>query len=99
LNIPNDPFIRELLAEFVDSWIEDLDTKFLQLIDENNSADFYRLAHTLKGSCFQFGLDELGNMGIELMALSKNNEWDKCKTYFEPLKTGFQEVKVIASGF
>jgi hypothetical protein len=30
----------------------------------------------LKGSCLQFGLDEIADVGIELMGYAKNEEWD-----------------------
>lgn len=93
MNIPNDPVIQELIGEFVDTWIDDLNRDYANLISSQNSDDLYRLAHTLKGSCFQFGLDEIAEMGIKLMELAKNNNWDEAKSYEEPLKSKFIEVK------
>lgn len=29
MKLPEDPFIRELLPEFLDTWIQDLDEQFL----------------------------------------------------------------------
>jgi HPt (histidine-containing phosphotransfer) domain-containing protein len=93
MNIPDDPVIQELIVEFVDTWIEDLDRDFNRLIEEKNGDDLYRLAHTLKGSCFQFGLDEIAELGITLMAKTKENDWEAAKGYEKPLKDKFREVK------
>lgn len=76
MNLPEDPFVRELLPEFVDTWLQDIDEQFPILIAEKNSDNLYRFGHTLKGSCFQFGLEEIAQLGIELMGLSKNQQWD-----------------------
>lgn len=93
MNIPEDPFIRELLPEFVETWIGDIDSQFDEFISTKNAAELYRLAHTLKGSCFQFGLDDVANMGIELMALAKENNWDKALDYKEPIRKAFVDMK------
>lgn len=93
INIPNDPFILELLPEFIDTWITDLDEQFNKLVTDQNEADLYRMAHTLKGSCFQFGLDDLGNLGVELMAIARAHDWEKASQYGITLKAGFEEVK------
>ena len=76
MNIPDDPVIQELIEEFVDTWIYDLDKDFRNLVDTKNVDDLYRLAHTLKGSCYQFGLDEIALLGIDLMDKAKAKEWD-----------------------
>jgi len=93
LKIPEDPFIRELLPEFVDSWISDLDEQYPRYMAEKNDKDLYRLAHTLKGSCYQFGLDDIAVLGVELMGVVKSEDWEKAATYEQPLKDGFRTVK------
>lgn len=93
INIPQDPFIQELLPEFIDTWIEDLDTQFDNLVITENEADLYRLAHTLKGSCYQFGLDDIAVLGVELMAVARNHNWELAKEYGIKLKEGFAFVK------
>lgn len=95
MNIPDDPVIQELIEEFVDTWIDDLDRDYKKLIDEKNSEDLYRLAHTLKGSCFQFGLDEIAHLGIELMDKAKAKDWEAAASYEKPLKDKFAEVKTL----
>lgn len=95
VKIPDDPFVRELLPEFVDSWISDIETQFGPLIKNKNSDDLYRLAHTLKGSCFQFGLDEIANMGIELMGYAKEKNWQKASDMEKNIMKHLNEVKVF----
>jgi HPt (histidine-containing phosphotransfer) domain-containing protein len=92
VNIPDDPFIQELLPEFVDTWLNDLE-QMPQLIGEKNNADLYRMAHTLKGSCYQFGLTEIGDMGVALMELSKENKWEEAGEMQPKLVKSFQDVK------
>ncbi len=93
MNIPNDPFVRELLPEFVDSWIDDINNQFDELVNKKNTDDLYRMAHTLKGSCFQFGLDEIANMGIELMDKAKAMDWIRVGELKADILKQFQSVK------
>lgn len=93
MKIPDDPFVQELLPEFVDTWINDIDENYLRFINEQNDTELYRLAHTLKGSCFQFGLDEIANLGIELMGYAKEKNWDKARSLLEPIRSRFVEMR------
>lgn len=77
MKLPEDPFVLELLPEFIDSWIDELTNNFPILMNDKNATDLYRMAHTMKGSCYQFGLNELGDIGVELMNLVKNENWEK----------------------
>jgi len=95
MKIPEDPVIQELIDEFVDTWIQDLDEQYSGLIEAENADDLYRLAHTLKGSCFQFGLDEIAELGIELMTHAKAKDWTTAATFEAPLKNKFNEVKKL----
>lgn len=93
MNIPDDPFVRELLPEFVDSWITDLNEQFQPYVNDKNTEELYRLAHTLKGSCYQFGLNDVGDMGVELMGYAKEGEWDKAVQMKETIMNRFTEIK------
>ncbi len=93
--LPEDEFIRELLPEFVDDWVRELDEKYDLYIAEKNATDMYRLAHTLKGSCYQFGLNDLGDMGIKLMAVCKENDWATVTEMGVPIKKSFAEIKTF----
>ena len=93
LKIPEDPFVKELLPEFVEQWINDISNQFDGLIETENEDDLYRMAHTLKGSCFQFGLDELAEIGIELMTHSREHNWEKAKEVKDRLLQGFKDTK------
>lgn len=94
IKIPQDDFIRELLPEFVDTWIEDIDDKYGKFIEQKDSSELYRLAHTLKGSCYQFGLAGIAEMGVEIMGYAKDNEWQKAAEMEPRLKAAFEKVKL-----
>ncbi len=93
MKLSDDPFVRELLPEFVDNWLNDIDTQFKNLIEAKNSEDLYRFAHTLKGSCFQFGLDHIAQLGIELMGYAKEKNWENAAQMEEKIRSSFLEVK------
>ncbi len=95
MKIPDDPFVQELLPEFVETWIADLDEQFSRFIEERKDEDLYRLAHTLKGSCFQFGLDEIAEMGIKVMGFAKEKDWESASAMEEPIKAAFRKVKAF----
>jgi HPt (histidine-containing phosphotransfer) domain-containing protein len=91
--MPDDPFVRELLPEFIDSWICDIDELYTKQLNEKNSDDLYRLAHTMKGSCYQFGLTELGDIGIKLMKHVKDGNWQIVEQYKLQIRNKFVECK------
>jgi HPt (histidine-containing phosphotransfer) domain-containing protein len=93
MKLSDDPFVRELLPEFVETWINDIDTQFDQLIEQKNYDDLYRFAHTLKGSCFQFGLDHIAQLGIELMGYAKEKDLEKAASMKELIRNLFVEVR------
>jgi HPt (histidine-containing phosphotransfer) domain-containing protein len=93
MKIPDDPFIRELLPEFVDTWLQDMQEKLPAYINNKNSQDLYRLAHTLKGSCFQFGIDEIANKGIELMKKANESDWTGATQLGTEIISLFNEAK------
>ncbi len=93
MKLSNDPFVLELLPEFVDTWLADIDRQFKNLIEERNADELYRFAHTLKGSCFQFGLDHIAQLGIELMGYAKSQDWQKAQSMEEVIRNSFLEVK------
>lgn len=95
MKIPDDPFVQELLPEFVDTWIADFKEQYNKYIVDKNSSELYRLAHTLKGSCFQFGLDDIAEMGIRVMGFAKALDWVSASKMEEPILNAFVEVKVF----
>ncbi|HYF01769.1 MAG TPA: Hpt domain-containing protein [Patescibacteria group bacterium] len=95
MKLPEDPFILELLPEFLEEWLKDMDTKFPEILKARNADDLYRLGHTLKGSCFQFGLDETAQLGIELMGYARSGDWEKAAALYTPLVNGFKEMKAF----
>lgn len=93
MKLPEDPFVLELLPEFVDTWIVDLETQFNAAYQAKDADELYRLGHTLKGSCFQFGLDEIANLGIELMGYAKTIDWNNSVELVNKIKLIFNDVK------
>lgn len=99
MQIPEDPFIKELLPEFIDSWIDELSNNFPVIFKEKNTQELYRMAHTMKGSCYQFGLNDLGDVGVELMLLIKSEEWDKVETHCNDVLTKLVSYKEYVNKF
>lgn len=93
MDIPEDPFIRELLPEFVDTWIKDITDQYHLYIKEKNSAELYRIAHTIKGSCYQFGLNEIAELGIKIMGFAKENDFESAAPMEKELIDSFSNVK------
>lgn len=95
MKIPNDPFIIELLPEFLETWQGDIDNQLPAILKERDTRELYRFGHTLKGSCFQFGFEETAQLGIELMGCSKEENWDKAFEMEKKIKQAFSEIKVF----
>lgn len=93
MQLPDDPIMVELIPEFVDTWINDLDTQMPVILKEKNEKELYRLGHTIKGSCLQFGFDDVSKLGIELMGYSKEQNWEKAAEMEPKLKQVFKEIK------
>lgn len=93
MKLPDDPYVVELLPEFVDQWIQDIDNDFDKHFQAKNANDMYRFAHTIKGSCLQFGLDEIASKGIELMGYCKKADWSKIEPMGDNIRQSFIEVK------
>ncbi len=93
MKFSDDPYVRELLPEFVDTWLSDLDSKFKGLIEAKATDDLYRFGHTLKGSCFQFGLDDIAQLGIELMDYAKKNDWNNALQMEDKIRKALLDVK------
>ena len=93
MKLPEDAFIRELIPEFVDDWLNNLNGEYSDILAEKDADSLYRVGHTLKGSCLQFGLDEIAQLGIRLMGHSKAGEWDEAEALMKEIQTSFEECK------
>lgn len=93
MNLPTDPFVLELLPEFIDTWIQDVEEQYPDLLNTKKSDELYRFGHTLKGSCFQFGLDDIAHLGIELMGYAKDSNWEMAAAMEEKIKNSFLSAK------
>ena len=95
MKIPDDPFIIELLPEFIDTWIDDINNQLPVILETQNTDELYRFGHTIKGSCLQFGLDEVASIGIKIMGYSKESNWAEARATEPILKQTFAEVKLF----
>ncbi len=93
MKMPSDPIILEFLPEFVEDWQQQIKEKFGPYMADKNTDDMYRLGHTLKGTCFQFGLDHIAEMGIELMELVKKEDWERIQPMESKLMDAFVEAQ------
>jgi HPt (histidine-containing phosphotransfer) domain-containing protein len=93
MEFSDDPYVLELLPEFIDTWLEDISTQLNVLIESNNSDELYRMGHTLKGSCLQFGLESIASLGIELMGYAKEKKWEQAKLLERKLLNEFDRIK------
>lgn len=91
MNLPEDQFVRDLLPEFIESWLNDIDY-FHTFKAANNKDDLYRMAHTIKGSCYQFGLNDIAELGIELMKYASIPDWKNAEDLQKKIKMKFIEV-------
>ncbi|MFN3194884.1 MAG: Hpt domain-containing protein [Chlorobiota bacterium] len=85
MKLSSDPFVLELLPEFIEDWLEKINEEFEPAFAKKDTDTLYRISHTIKGSSFQFGFDELGNLGITMMEQVKNSDWEgleQNKEYF-----------------
>ena len=93
MHLPQDPVIRELLPEFIDDWLQQLDTQFATTLTQRNGTDLYRLGHTLKGSCFQFELNHIAELGIGLMAMANEERWGDARSQIEKIQSAFEQAR------
>ncbi len=85
MQLPTDPMILELFPEFVDTWINDINEQYTPLLEAKDQKELYRMAHTLKGSGFQFGIQELGESGLALMKEINEANWEVVASYKDKL--------------
>ncbi|MCS7176246.1 MAG: Hpt domain-containing protein [Candidatus Kapabacteria bacterium] len=92
MRLPDDPLLRELLPEFVDTWQHEAPL-ILEAAHKQNDAELYRLGHTLKGSCLQFGLTELAELGIQVMECARNHSWNAVPALYEQIVLHLQQLQ------
>ena len=96
MKLPKDPTILEFYEEFVEQWVTDINEQWDDLFaSKNEENNFYRFAHTLKGSGYQFEITDIGDMGIELMRLIKEEQWEAIPPYKEKLLAVLAEAKEL----
>ncbi|MCS7170478.1 MAG: Hpt domain-containing protein [Candidatus Kapabacteria bacterium] len=94
MQLPQDPILRELLPEFLSSWQIDA-ARIVEAAQSHNDAELYRLGHTLKGTCLQFGLTELAELGVQLMECARAHRWDEVPVLYERMLSEFQQLQQL----
>jgi HPt (histidine-containing phosphotransfer) domain-containing protein len=92
MKLPEDPFILELLPEFIDTWINDIKDQLDTIISSKDSDELYRFGHTIKGSCLQFGIEEIAFLGIEMMGYVKAKDFDNAQVLGDKILQSFIEA-------
>lgn len=95
MKMPTDPILLELMPELIETWVDDINQKFDLYYENRDLQEMYRFAHTIKGSCLQFSLDEIGQVGIEMLQKVKNSDWDSIYPYKQKLLDMFNVVEVM----
>jgi chemotaxis protein histidine kinase CheA len=93
MQLPDDPFVLELLPEFIDDWLEKLNSDYPDYQSNRDSESMYRLAHTMKGSSYQFGFADLGDIGVEMMSQVKSDDWDGLEQNKEKFRIRLLEIQ------
>lgn len=93
MKLPEDPMIRELFPEFIETWLVDISEQFMPAYNSKNTQDIYRIGHTIKGTCLQFGVDEVAQLGISMMAASKEEDWKTIFELYMKIKKEFETAK------
>ena len=97
MQLPEDPFVLELLPEFIEDWLEKLDTEYPKFVEDRDLESMHRLAHTMKGSSYQFGFTDLGDIGVEMMAQVKSNDWESLELNKQKFRNRLMEIKEYLS--
>jgi chemotaxis protein histidine kinase CheA len=97
MQLPDDPFVLELLPEFIDDWLDKLNSDYSNYKSNKDSESMYRLAHTMKGSSYQFGFAELGDIGVEMMAQVKSDDWEGVEQNKEKFRIRLLEIQEYLS--
>lgn len=93
MNLPTDPFVLELLPEFIDDWLDKIDDEYPTYFSAKDTESMYRFAHTIKGSSYQFGFNELGDIGVKMMAQVKSDDWQGLEQNKELFRNKLLEIK------
>jgi CheY-like chemotaxis protein len=85
------------LAKLIDSFIEDAPKMLVELakaVDENNSKEVQRLAHSLKSNANDFGATQLANLCKELEGKGKSEQLEGARKLYEEILAEFKNVEV-----
>jgi HPt (histidine-containing phosphotransfer) domain-containing protein len=89
---PEDP---QFLRELIDLFLQDMPARFADLetaIEKNDAALLTRAAHTIKGSCGNFGASDLAAVALTMEHQGKTGAFAEAKASYPLLKAEFARV-------
>lgn len=93
MKFTGDDLLKTLIPEFVELWIEDIDTEGKEILSAKKPDDLFRFGHTVKGSCLQFGFNDLADIGVRIMKAAKETDWASASSLISELRTKFIEIQ------
>jgi HPt (histidine-containing phosphotransfer) domain-containing protein len=90
---PEDP---QFLRELIDLFLQDMPARFADLesaIEKGDSVLLTRAAHTIKGSCGNFGATDLADIAMTMELQGKASAFADAKASYPLLKTEFARVE------
>jgi HPt (histidine-containing phosphotransfer) domain-containing protein len=92
LNPGDDSFLRDLVQVYLDDSPQRIADIELALA-EGNAERLTRAAHSLKGSCANFGASQLRAVSERIEKLGRQGSLDEVPSQLPELKLAFEEVK------
>ena len=90
----NEVLLRKLLLSFCDMY-SDADIRFRQFLEQKASHDIAALAHQIKGSGFNLGVDKIANTAAELEQAAKNDEHNSLLLLVEEINVELAQLKTL----
>lgn len=90
---PEDP---QFLRELIDLFLQDMPARFADLetaLEKNDAALLTRAAHTIKGSCGNFGATDLAAVAMTMEQQGKSSAFAEAKAAYPLLQTEFARVE------
>ncbi len=91
--IPEDPILRDMLADFVESWKRDVSHKLTDIVTKKDDVELFRFGHTLRGSGRQFGMLGMSDYGALLQDFAREQQWDSASNLIPVLQSELHTIQ------
>lgn len=92
---------RDLLSKLLGMFLDQTPLRLGELRQaraEDDFAQVERLAHSMKGSCFNLGLTDLAKLSSELEMLARQREPQECGELIDAVAAEYQRVSTVLRG-